>query len=64
MLKGRLPLIRIFLYRDRVVSQGYDKKRKPFRTNNFVLAHSSAKKKDNKQRYHMTECDVIKSLLS
>ena len=45
MLKGRLPLIRIFLYIDRVVSQGYDKKRKPFRTNNSVLAHSSAKKK-------------------
>ena len=44
MLKDRLPLIRIFQYMERIVSQGYDKKRKPFRTNNSVLAHSSAKK--------------------
>ena len=42
--------------------QGYDHKRKLFRTNNFVLAHSSAKKiyieqltiKSSIQWYHMT----------
>ena len=53
-------------------TQGYDQNRKLFRTNNFVLAHSSAKKIFNEQLtlksltqwYHMTECDVIQSLLS
>ena len=47
--------------------QDYDQKRKLFRTNSFVLAHSSAKKIYNEQLrlkstiqwYHMTECDVI-----
>ena len=47
--------------------QDYDEKRKLFRTNSFVLAHSSAKKIYNEQLtlkstiqwYHMTECDVI-----
>ena len=42
--------------------QGYDQKRKLFRTNSFVLAHSSAKKfyieqgtvKSAIQSYHMT----------
>ena len=42
--------------------QGYDQKRKLFRTNSFVLAHSSAKKfyfeqltvKYSIQWYHMT----------
>ena len=47
--------------------QDYDQKRKLFRTNSFVLAHSSAKKiyneeltlKSTIQWYHMTEYDVI-----
>ena len=47
--------------------RGHDQKRKLFRTNSFVLAHSSAKKiyngqltlKSIVQWYHMTECDVI-----
>ena len=42
--------------------QGYDQKRKLFRTSSFVLAHSSAKKfyieqliaKSSTQWYHMT----------
>ena len=42
--------------------QGYDQKRKLFRTNSFVLAHSLAKKfyieqltvSSSKQWYHMT----------
>ena len=47
--------------------QVYDQKRKSFRTNSFVLAHSSTKKIYNGQLtlnssvqwYHMTKCDVI-----
>ena len=47
--------------------QDYHQKRKLFRTNSFVLAHSSAKKIYNEQLtlkstiqwYHLTECDVI-----
>ena len=31
------------------ISQGYNKKRKLFRNNSFVLAHSTAKKICNKQ---------------
>ena len=46
--------------------QGYDQKRKLFRTNSFVFAHSSAKRiynekltlKSTIQWYHMTECDM------
>ena len=66
-----------FSYKDRAIQentsqrkpQGYDQKRKPFRTNSFVSVHSSAKKIYNEQLtlksnakvqwYHMIECDVI-----
>ena len=44
MLKDGLPLNCIFLYMDRIVSQGNDQKREPFHTNNFVLAPSPGKK--------------------
>ena len=55
------------MYMEVQSSQDYDQKRKLFRTNSFVLAHSSAKKilneqltlKSTIQWYHMTECDVI-----
>ena len=80
MQKYGFSVTRILPYKDKIVNsvliwentgqwkpQGYDQKRKLFRTNSFVLAHSSAKKiyneqltlKSSIQWYRMTECDVI-----
>ena len=67
-------LTRIYPYKNRILEntgykkrQGYDQKRKLFRTNSFVLAHSSAAKISNDQLtvkssiqwYHMIKFDVI-----
>ena len=57
MLGYGCSLTRTFSYKDRVVHenksqrkpQGYDQKRKLFRTNSFLHAYSSAKKIYNEQ---------------